>query len=299
MQIFDAHSHYLPQKIRENASFYPEAWSDINKLIDFMDKNGIIKSIILYPTTDANKKLGDVNEAKIYNDELALNLKNYKNKLIPAFILPQSSKHSLLKEAKRAVGSLGFKVLSIPSSSKGRYLDDESYFELYEFLSVNNIPIFVHSQTQSPIGTERFFDPLLTPVMQYLFDITVCMGKLVMAGIGNKFPDLKFVFAHFGGVVPFLAKRFDTTYAMLRGINVVKDLGDAPANILRKFFVDTSGVSSLNAINCAIDVFGKDNIVWGSDWPANKDAVESINLIKTLDTNKFILKDNLERIFSQ
>ncbi|MEW5758986.1 MAG: amidohydrolase family protein [Candidatus Omnitrophota bacterium] len=298
MQIFDSHSHYLPVKFRENVSFYPPVWSDLGKLIDFMDKNEIKKSLILYPTTDAAKKLGDVNEAKIYNDELSCDLEKYKDKLVPAFILPQTSRHSLLEETKRAVHELGLKVLSISSSYKSRYLDDEFYFELYEFLSQNNIPIFVHSQTQMPLGSERFFDPLLTPVMQYLFDLSACMGKLIMAGIGNKFPNLKFVFAHFAGVIPFLAKRFDTTYSMLRGINVVKDLGQVPTSILKKFYVDTSGVSSINVINCAIEVFSKDNILWGSDWPANKDAIESISLVKNLNFSDSILRDNFKRIIN-
>ena len=34
-----------------------------------------------------------------------------------------------------------------------------------------NIPIFVHSQIVNPIGFERVKDPLLTPVVEYVFDV--------------------------------------------------------------------------------------------------------------------------------
>lgn len=294
MRILDSHSHYLPKEVRGNASFYPAVWSDDKALIDFMDKNKIERSVLLYPTTDASKKMGAKNEARVYNQDLADLEKDHKDRFIPAFILPQDSKENMLEEAKLAIDELNLKTLSIPSSFQGRYLDDQFYSELFELLEKNNVLIFVHSQTECPIGTERFFDPLLTPVMQYLFDISACLGKLIMGGTLNKYPKLKFIFAHFGGVIPILARRFDTTYLMLRSINVVKDLGDIPTNFLKKVYVDTSGVSSSNALNCAIEVFGNENILWGSDYPANKEAVKSLEMIGQLENSEGILGKNLE-----
>lgn len=296
MNIIDSHSHFLPKEIRENASFYPPGWSDEEALLSFMDKNSIEKSVLLYPTTDAAKKLGDKQKARIYNESLKSLSDKYPQRFIPAFILPQDNPDDLIKEAECAVKDLGFKALSIPSSYKSRYLDDESYHKLYELLEDNGVLIFVHSQTEGPIGTERFFDPLLTPVMQYLFDISTCLGKLIMSGTLNKFPNLKFIFAHFAGVIPFLARRFDTTYSMLRGINVVKDLGRFPGDYLKKVYVDTSGVSSLNALNCAIEVFGENNIFWGSDYPANREAANSLEMIKGV--NEDMLGKNLQGLLN-
>lgn len=295
--ILDSHSHYLPDEIRRNASFYPPVWSDEKALLEFMDRNNIKRSVLLYPTTDAYKKMGSKDESSIYNRLMSDLINKYPKRFLPAFILPQESKEEMLKEAEFAVNNLGLSALSIPSSFKGRYLDDEFYFPVYELLEKKNVVIFVHSQTEGSIGTERFFDPLLTPVMQYLFDLSACLGKLITSKTFAKFPRLKFVFAHFGGVIPILARRFDTTYSMLRGINVVKDLGEMPTDILRKVYVDTSGVSSLNVLNCAIEVFGVDKILWGSDYPANKEAVQSLEMIKQLKMgSEDILGKNLEKL---
>lgn len=297
MRIFDGHSHFLPEVIRKNASFYPPVWSDEENLIGFIEKNQIEKTVLLYPTTDASKKMGATLESVSYNEALAELRDKYPEKLIPAFIVPQDSKENMLGEAQNAVLNLKFKALSIPSSFNRRYLDNEFYSDLFAFLEKNKVAIFVHSQTEGPLGSERFFDPLLTPVMQYLFDISACLGKLIMSGTLNKFPNLKFVFAHFGGVIPLLARRFDTTYQMLRGINVVKDLGSLPGDYLKRVYVDTSGVASMNALNCAIETFGIDKIIWGSDFPANRECIASLEMIKMVSGCEHILCKNLEKVF--
>ena len=71
-----------------------------------------------------------------------------------------------------------------------------------------NLPIHVHPQIMNPIGEERVCDPLLTPVIEYVFDVTMCIGKLMMSGTFLKFPDVKFIFAHYGGVLPLVKERF-------------------------------------------------------------------------------------------
>ena len=61
-------------------------------------------------------------------------------------------------------------------------------------------------------------------MIEYVFDTTICIGKLLMRDIFREYPKVKFIFAHFGGAIRYLQQRFDTTYQMLRGMNFVKDL---------------------------------------------------------------------------
>ena len=282
--MFDAHIHWLPGEIIDNAHFYSTAWGNIEGQLEVMDKFHIDKTLIVYPTNDAYRKMGGLKEvARIYNNHIAGVVKRYPERFVGAAILPVDEPEEMAGEFERVTKSLGFKALSLATSFDGIYLDDERYYRLYEEVESLGIPLFVHPQTINPIGYERIKDPLLTPAIEFVFDTTICIGKLIMAGTLKRFPDLKFIFAHFGGVTPFIKERFDSIYRMLRGRDIVKDLSALPSEYLRRIYVDTSGVTSRHALMCTLEMVGAEHILWGSDYPGNPDIQASINAIEELE----------------
>ncbi len=301
MNIIDAHSHWLPEEIINNAHFFSKAWGDIESQIKKMDEAGISKAVLSYPTTDAHLKFGSLSmAAHIYNDSVAQILKRYPEKFIGAAVLPVDNSTDMVSELRRVKEELGFQAISLASSYNGVYLDDKRFLPIYNKAQEENIPIFVHSQIVNPIGYERVQDPLLTPVVEYVFDMTICIGKLLMAGILREYQGLKFVFANFGGALPFLQHRFDATYQMLRGINFVKDLGANPTEYLKNIYVDTGGDKVKPDFLLALEFLGPKHLLWGSDWPAKKDMAGSIEVVKDLDISiqdkENIFGRNLERI---
>ncbi|MDD4980246.1 MAG: amidohydrolase family protein [Candidatus Omnitrophica bacterium] len=298
--IIDSHSHWLPEEIIKNAHFFSKVWGDIEAQIKIMDEAGIAKAVLTYPTSDAHLKLGNV--SRIYNDAIAKILKRYPERFIGAAVLPVGDSQKMLDELKRATQELGFKAISLASSYNGVYLDDKRFLPIYKLAEESKIPIFVHSQIVNPIGFERVNDPLLTPVVEYVFDTTICIGKLLMADILRDYPNLKFIFAYFGGVITHLEHRFDATYSMLRGINFVKDLKGKPTDLLKNIYVDTSGDIKKTNFFSALELLGPKHILWGSDWPAKKDISAGINAVKNLDISAQdkadILGGNLEKIFA-
>ncbi len=300
MMIIDAHSHWLPEQIINNAHFFSKSWGDIEAQVKIMDEAGISKAVLTYPTSDAHLKIGSISQvARIYNDNVARIFRHYHDRFIGAAILPVDSGREMLDEIKR-VKDLGFKALSLASSYNGIYLDDMMFLPIYTKAQEEGMPIFVHSQIVNPIGFERVNDPLLTPVIEYIFDMSMCIGKLMMADIFRDFPKVKFIFAHFGGAIPFLQHRFDATYQMLRGINFVKDLKASPTDYLKNIYVDTGGDKVKANFLLTLDLVGAKNILWGSDWPAKKDIASGIQAVKDLDITQEdkenILGGNLERM---
>jgi len=282
--IFDAHTHWLPREIIDNAHFYSNAWSNIESQLAAMDKLHIDKMLIVYPTNDAYKKMGGLKEvARLYNNRIAEVVNKYPGRFVGAAILPVDEPEEMAGEFKRATDELGFRALSLATSFEGIYLDDERFCQLYETAESLGIPLFIHPQTINPIGFERVKDPLLTPVIEFVFDTTICIGKLITAGILRRFPNLKFVFAHFGGVTPFIKERFDSIYKMLRERNIVEDLSASPSDYLKQIYVDTSGVTSTYALMCTIEMVGVEHVLWGSDYPGNPNILTSINAIQELE----------------
>ena len=133
----------------------------------------------------------------------------------------------------------------------------------------------------NPIGEDRVRDPLLTPVLEYVFDVSVCIGKMMTSGTFLKFPKVKFIFAHYGGVLPLVKERFDNTYQMLFKRNFVKDLTKLPSEYFKNLYFDMSGSKSLASLMCALELTNASNILWGSDYPANQNMNASIDVIET------------------
>ena len=300
MKIIDSHSHWLPEEIINNAHFFHKAWGDIEAQVKMMVEADIDKAVLSYPTSDAHLKLGSTERvSRIYNDNVAKIIKRYPDKFIGAAILPVGKQEEMLGELKRAL-DLGFRAISLASSYNGKYLDDAMFLPIYRQAQERNIPIFVHAQIVNPIGFERVQDPLLTPVIEYIFDTTICIGRLLMSDILREYSNVKFIFAYFGGVICHLTNRFDATYQMLRGINFVKDLKGLPSEYLKNIYVDTSGDRVKTNFLSALEFLGPKNILWGSDWPAKKDIASSIKAVKDLEISEEdksdILGKNLENI---
>jgi len=279
-KIIDAHSHFIPPEVAQNTAFFKVRWSDADNHLRMMDEAHIEKSLLLYPTSDAHLNMGGwKNVCRIYNEGIAALVKKHRDRFIGAGILPPDDMGAIKEELKH-VQDLGLRVLSLASSYDGVYLDDEKFRPTFEFAKANKIPIHVHPQIMNPIGEDRVADPLLTPVLEYVFDVSVCIGKLMMSNLLLEFPSVKIIFAHYGGAVPFVKERFDTTYQMLRGRNFVKDLTKLPSEYFKNLYFDTSGSKSLAALLCALELTDASHILFGSDYPANQNFAGAVEVVR-------------------
>ncbi len=299
--IIDAHSHWLPDEIIANAHFFSKAWGDVESQLEAMRRCGVQKALLLYPTTDAHLKLGsDAAVARIYNDAVAAIVRRHADSFIATALLPAGDARLMRDELVRCREELGFKAVTLASSYDGAYLDDKRFVAVFEEAARQGSPLFVHPQIVNPIGCERVQDPLLTPVIEYVFDTTMCCGKLLMSDVLKDFPNVNFIFSYFAGVTAHLINRFDATYQMLRGVNFVKDLGGLPSQYLKNIYVDTSGDTHVPNFLSALEVFGARHILWGSDWPAKKDVASSLQAVRDLpigsDDKEAILGGNLSRL---
>ena len=293
--LCDAHVHYIPSELGSYTSFYKGVWNDKEALYNYLDTGEITNALLVYPTTDAYKKLTDhMRIAELYN-HAALSLKKENNKIISAGIPDISSKTKMVESAKELNNS-GFSAISLASSYNGSFLD-ETYFPLFEICQELEMPIHIHAQTNNPIGFDRLKDPLLMPVLEFTFDISMSLGYLLMNGVFSRF-ETKFIFSSFGGVMPFLKERLDKIYTMLRSRGMVKDLGASPSTLLKNVYVDTSG-SSLNNCSQAIDLFGEQNVLWGSDYPVTGDMKLDLRKLNSLskDIKQNILEKNFKKLF--
>jgi aminocarboxymuconate-semialdehyde decarboxylase len=90
------------------------------------------------------------------------------------------------------------------------------------------------------------------------------MIRIVYGGIVERFPGLRWCFAHGGGAFAFTLGRVD------HGWNVMPDgraaIPRPPSEYARRFWVD-SLTHSPAALRFVVDTFGADHVVLGSDYP--------------------------------
>ncbi|MGA2192179.1 MAG: amidohydrolase family protein [Nitrospirota bacterium] len=299
MKVFDAHFHLLPDAVLRHASFYNEGWGGVDVHIRSMDDSGVARALISYPTTDFHLKKGvtELAAAREYNDAANALCKAAEGRLYYLAMVPLTEPLEMIDEALRQAseGASGF---SMPTNGNGIYPDSERFLSFFKAADDMGLPVFFHPTTLSPFGHERLRHPLITPVFQYSFDTSICLARLIDSGLLRVFPGLKLVFSSFGGVMPFLAGRFDRTYKMLLGRGIVNDMGEDPGETLKRIYVDTSGAASISILNLALEVLGPDRLLWGSDFPANREIKASIEAVNALDISgaakEKILHLNLE-----
>ena len=104
------------------------------------------------------------------------------------------------------------------------------------------------------------------------------MIRLVFAGVFDRFPGIKFITHHCGGMIPFFADRLIVHYnngLQRLGAPYFPGLTKHPIDYLRMFYADTALDGGASALRCGIDFFGEDHMLFGTDVPYD---VENGNL---------------------
>jgi hypothetical protein len=85
----------------------------------------------------------------------------------------------------------------------------------------------------------------------------------------HRYPNIKFIVPHLGGPISMPLNRLDQ-----QGQHDLPDLAEAPSVTAKKFWYDTVRYGSKAAFTCALEAFGADHVVTGSDYPMLQDYEE-------------------------
>jgi aminocarboxymuconate-semialdehyde decarboxylase len=202
--------------------------------------------------------------AKKVNDFLAELCRRYKGRYYMFAALPYQDAKESVKEMERAVKELGARVITMFSNIKGEPIYAPRFTPIYEAAESLGLPVFIHPAP--PITTDalkRVEMPL--PLYGFIFDTTMAVTGLIFKGFLDRFPGLRIIHSHLGGVFPYLVGRIDDcfrTYAKDFGFSLDRD----PAEYYREnVYVDAISFH-VPAMKCALDYLGADHIMIGTDY---------------------------------
>ena len=91
---------------------------------------------------------------------------------------------------------------------------------------------------------------------------TVAIMGLVLAGIPGRYPDMKIIGSHLGGLLPMVVKRVDDHMAF-----EAPDISEEPSLTFRRLWYDTVGHNHVPALRAAAEALGADRLLLGTDFP--------------------------------
>jgi predicted TIM-barrel fold metal-dependent hydrolase len=121
------------------------------------------------------------------------------------------------------------------------------------------------------------------------------MARLVFGGYFDRFPDLKIITHHLGGMTPYFEGRVGPGMDQLgsrtsdEDLTVILDrLGKRPLDYFKQFYGDTAVFGSDAATVCGLEFFGPDHVLFASDSPFDPEKGpgfirETIRVLDNLD----------------
>ena len=308
----DAYAHIVPPKYNAVLSkMAPEQYArkvgpnqvlyDLDARFRIMDKFEPIRQILTlaWPKLEEIAGPGKAPElARQANDEMAELVRKYPDRFVSAIaIIPMTDMDEALKETDRAIKDLRFRGVYIYSHIDGKPLDLPEFFPLYEKMSAYDLPIYIHPMRESAdhpeYKTENISKFKMFATFGWPYETTAAMTRLVCGGVLERYPTLKVMTHHCGGMVPYFAERIRQFMQTMEGQFMRKEgkekeyfelsLTKDAIEYYQMFYNDTAIYGNHKALECAHDFFGADRLLFGCDFPLGDTELGSRNYLQTIN----------------
>jgi aminocarboxymuconate-semialdehyde decarboxylase len=205
-----------------------------------------------------------------------------------------------VKEIDRAYRNLGVKGLSMFSNVNFKPLCSPEFYPIYSKAEEYGLPIFIHPAL--PFTAEIMKQHKLPAgVYGFTLDTTIAVMSLISNGVLERYPNMKIVHAHLGGVVPYLVRRMDaSSRASSRELGIA--LPKPPSEYYKGQVYPDSISGYMPALRCCLDFVGSKHICLGTDYPhRTSNWKQDVSLLSNMGLSKEdiddILGGNAARMF--
>jgi predicted TIM-barrel fold metal-dependent hydrolase len=242
---------------------YPE-WSP-ERALDLMDANGI--EVAITSLAQPGVQFGEASKAPALArrcNEYAAALNARWPRRFGAFaVVPMGDVREAIEEIDYALDVLKLQGVCLFASYGEKFLGDPLFEPMLAALDQRAAVVFVHPALHP---SSRTLDlPWPGFMMEYLFDTTRAAVNLAFGGAIERFPRIRFVLAHAGGVMPYFAWRLSVSPMIDGRLSLL-----SPEQVfarLRRFWYDTALAPAAQTMEVLAGVAAPEQIIFGSDWP--------------------------------
>lgn len=280
--------------------------TDLDRRFEVMDMFGEDYQQVLSLASPPLEKLAGADKAlelsRIGSDSMAELCRRYPDRF-PAFIgtAPMNNPDAVVEESRRAIEDLGAAGMQIFTNVSGKPLDLAEFGPFFEYMAGSGKPVWLH-----PARGENFPDYLTEDRSEYEiwwtfgwpYETSAAMARLVFGGVFDRYPGLKVITHHAGGMVPFFEGRVGPGWDQMGKRTSDRDLAAVRQGLkrphleyFRDFYADTASFGSRRAIAHAMEFFGEDHVLFASDAPFDPEGGpmyirETIASIDSLDLSE-------------
>jgi predicted TIM-barrel fold metal-dependent hydrolase len=267
--IIDTHFHAFPGKylelVPEQSRNDPRGTGfhafDHREYLNVMDKYGIDIGV-LSNTGGRIEQGGDKARAlelcKILNDSFAEAHAKHPRRFKAFARLPMIDMEDALRELKRCYGELGMHGVMLPTNLAGKYLDEPDFKPFWDALYEAEKPLFLHpanAPCQANWSKYSLHQKILWPT-----DSTLAIARIVYSGVFDRYPNLKLIASHLGGMILLYLDRLSWCEGKV-------ECKLEPENYFKKIYYDTAGPIRASFIKLACDTVGAGQVLFGCDYP--------------------------------
>ncbi len=291
------------------------AWV-LSKDMEDMDKNGTATALLSITTpgfwfggVEENRKV-----MRQCNEAAAKLRMDHPARFGSFAAVPMVDPEGALKEIEYAMDTLKADGLGLFTNySTSKWLGDEMFNSIWEEVNRRGLVVYIHPAEAA--CCRNLGGGIAATLVEYGADTTRTIGSLVQNGTTSKYPNIKFIFSHGGGMMPYVIERFlgGTAEEIVPGI-VTKGQGGTgelhsgysakvPKGVLyelRRQYYDTAQASNPVAMGALRKVVPVTQIVYGTDyWYRTAEETGrglTTNKVFNAEELRMISRGNAERI---
>lgn len=277
--------------------------TDLDRRFEVMDMFGSDYRQVLSLASPPLEKLAGPEKAlelsRIGSDSMAELCTKHPDRF-PGFIgtAPMNNMEACVAECRRAIEDLGAVGMQIFTNVNGKPLDLAEFEPFFEYMAGVGKPVWLH-----PARGANFPDYLTETQSEYEiwwtfgwpYETSAAMARMVFSRLFDKYPGLKVITHHAGGMVPFFEGRVGPGWDQMGARTTDRDLAAVRRALKRphldyfkEFYADTATFGSASAIRHAIEFFGEDRVLFASDAPFDPEGGpmyirETIRILDEMD----------------
>jgi aminocarboxymuconate-semialdehyde decarboxylase len=139
---------------------------------------------------------------QILNDAFAEAHAKYPNRFMAFARLPMIDMEDCTRELERCYKDLKMHGVMMPTNVAGKYIDEPEFKPFWDALAQGDKPLFIHpanAPCHSNWDKYSLHQKILWPT-----DSTLALSRIVYAGILDRYPQLKMIASHLGGMILLL-----------------------------------------------------------------------------------------------
>ncbi len=199
--------------------------------------------------------------ARYVNDEYAALVTAKPDRFRAFAATPMPHIDAAVAEICRALDELGMVGVTMNTSVLDRAITDPDFEPIFAELDRRGAVLYLHPAGNgacSPLVSEH----RITWMVGAPFEDTIAAMQLITSGHLQRYPGVKIICSHLGGALPLITLRADDHVTW-----EAPDTPEQPSQAVHRLWYDSVSHCHGPALRCAIDTFGADRILLGTDFP--------------------------------